>query len=290
MVSARRSHLRCGRKSARRFAQLRGELQQEREARGRVEGQLDAINYAMRDPQSQTGHAWESRPQQPQMRPDPTTDIFAAQEFDNQRLARLERLEQEILAGQREQAEVDAYRNSMDRRSAQDKEFGPAYENWIKLRARELCARYYPQSTDEQINHAVSTGQIPQNVAQALHAEERSIYKHAFANGQDPSALVERLMVSRGYQDNSTRAAIAAEQRQEQARRAAEQRRAEQAEEEWFNRVARCKATMLGMSDEDALREILPRRDDRMRFRDMRARRQEQSWPGSTTATQRGAW
>jgi hypothetical protein len=45
------------------------------------------------------------------------------------------------------------------------------------------------------MNQAVSSGQIPPDVVQCLQAEERSVYKHALATGQDPADVVERLMV-----------------------------------------------------------------------------------------------
>jgi hypothetical protein len=255
---------------------------------------LDVRNQTLMDamlpePQQQ-GHAWEG----PQERPDPDHNIFATMEHDHQRIARLEQMisqgQRGIEAQRRDQPEMNFYRQSMDRRSAADPEFFNGYQAWLASRYDELMSRRYPNATPDQVRTAVRQGRLPQDLVQHVQAEERRLYRDAIARGVDPADHIEAHMVGRGWVRGSVRAYQAEQHRQAQARQRAAVRQAEQAEEDWFQRVARRIAAAPGVGYEDALRDVLPNRSDRQRYREIKARRQERSWPGSTNVIQRGAW
>jgi hypothetical protein len=120
-------------------------------------------------------------------------------------------------------------------------------------------------------------------------AEERA---SCVNNPNAPSDII-RFAQNRGWRSRaSIKAAQDAQLEQERrvtAHRAEQQRKAEADDDAWFESVARRKACEPG-TPEEALARVLHRREDRSRWYEIRARRQAQSWPGSTTATQRGAW
>jgi hypothetical protein len=248
---------------------------------------IDALSP---EQQQQQDHAW-SRPQE---RPDPNYDIYATMDHDDRRIARLEQM---VVDNQRqqehvrnEQATIAYYKESMDRRSGVDPEFRQGYQLWLATRYAELMAREYPDATRDNIYAAIRYGQIPQDLVRKVQLEERELIRSAIERRQDPADAIEAMMVGRGYERAGARAARVEQRRQEEARQRAAVRKAEQAEEDWFQRVARRIASSPGLSYEDALNDVLPHRADRVRYREIRARRQERSWPGSTSAVHRGAW
>jgi hypothetical protein len=260
--------------------------------------QLAETNARLAERQSMLTEALSPEPEpqehaRSQERPDPNEDIFATQQYDSDRIARLEKMVADTVRHrqhqERDQAEVDYYRQSMDQKVAGDPEFRQGYQVWLASRYAELMARRYPDATPEQVYAAVGQGRIPQDLVQKVVGEERQLVRAAVARGQNPAEAIEAAMVGRGFERASVRQWRAEQHRQAQARQRAAERQAEQAEDDWFLRVARRVAASAG-SHEDALREVLPYRADRMRYREIKARRQERSWPGSGSAVQRGAW
>jgi hypothetical protein len=102
---------------------------------------------------------------------------------------------------------------------------------------------------------------------QQVQSEERQAYRDAIARGQDPADAIEGLMVGRGWERANMRAWRAEQQRQAEAWQRAAERKAEEDERQWKRRVAMRVAAVPGMSFEGALKEVLSRREDRMRYR-----------------------
>jgi hypothetical protein len=236
---------------------------------------------AMTPPEPQQDHAR----QRSQERPDPNQDIFATQEYDSNRIARLEQMVADTARHrelqQHDQAEVNFYRQSMDQKVATDPEFRQGYQSWLASRYAELMARRYPDATREQIYGAVGQGRIPADLVQKVVSEERQLIRNAVARGQNPADAIEAAMVGRGFERASVRQWRAEQHRQAQARQRAAERQHEADEDAWFERTARRIAASPGVSYHDSLKDVLPRREDRQRYQEIRARRREQSWPGS---------
>jgi hypothetical protein len=250
----------------RKLREYYGANQQLAETNARLTERQVMLTEAL-SPEEPQPHAWAREPE----RPDPNVDIFATQEYDSDRIARLERMVAETARNrelqQNEQAEINNYRQSMDRRSAADPEFRQGYQLWLATRYAELMARRHPDATPEQVYAAVGQGRIPQDLVQKVVGEERQLVRAAVARGQNPADAIESAMVGRGFERASVRAERAEQHRQAQARRRAAERQAEQDEREWKRRVAMRVAAVPGVSFEDALRQVLPNRQDRMRYR-----------------------
>jgi hypothetical protein len=233
----------------------------------RLTERQEMLTEALSPEQPQQDHAW-SRPME---RPDPNLDIFATQDYDHQRIARLEQMvadaAQQRQWQQHEQAEINYYRQSMDRRAAADPEFHQGYQMWLATRYGELMSRRYPDATPQQIYAAVGQGRIPADLVQKVQAEERQLIRDARQRGVDPADHIEGMMRGRGWQTARERAWRADQQRQANARQHAAEQKAAEDEREWKRSVARRVAAVPGVSFEDALREVLPNRADRMRYR-----------------------
>jgi hypothetical protein len=236
------------------------QLQAEREGHARTSARFDLLREALEEQQHpQSRPAEQEQPSQPQS--DPIGALY------------------DVVSHAREMETDRAYTSMLadvDRQSGG--EFGEAYKYAVASRTGELMAHYYPGATPQHIWQAMEQGQIPDEVRRQMIAEERA---SCVNNPNAPSDII-RFAQNRGWRSRaSIKAAQDAQLEQE--------RKAEADDDAWFESVARRKACEPG-TPEEALARVLHRREDRSRWYEIRARRQAQSWPGSTTATQRGAW
>jgi hypothetical protein len=157
-----------------------------------------------------------------------------------------------------------------------------------------LNAQMVDHSTPDQIYQWAREGRLPPQVRQDIDRRIEAEFAHEFNTalneGRSPAQHMRSLLVGRmGYQTVEHRAAAAEQRRQEQARQRVAVRQHEQAEEDWARKVARGIAASPGMSYEEALRDRLPFRADRQRYREIQARLRERSWPGSGYGVRTGA-
>jgi hypothetical protein len=278
----------------RKLAEYYGANQRLADTNARLTERQNMLTEAM-SPEEPQQHAWAREPE----RPDPNEDIFANSAWNEGRIDRIEQMITDASRRrqhqEREQAEQEHVRQSLARHAAQDPEFSRGLQDMMYHRSVELAMRHhYPQATPDQIHQAAQRGQLPPHVVhdinRRLEAEIAAECKKALADRRDVAQHFQSLMVGRmGYQTAQHRAAIAQEQRRQEAARAAEARKVEDSENRWFERMA-ARVRAEGGSYEDALRSVLSNRADRMRYREIKARRQERSWPGSGSAMARGAW
>jgi hypothetical protein len=230
------------------------QLQAEREGRARAEARVDLLREALEPERPQQQPQYDS-PEVPGSRyRDETKDPIGAL-YDVVNHAR----------------EVEADRVYINMIAEADRmsggEFGQAYRHAIGSHTAELMARRYPNDTVQQIWQRMATpGGIPDDIRRQVEADERSTW------GRNPNALADiiRFAQGRGWRSQATIKAArdmqAEQDRRVAAHRAEQQRKAEEREQDWRRSVARKCEAVPGVDFADALRQVLPNREDRVRY------------------------
>lgn len=157
----------------------------------RVEERLSLLQQALAEPAQPAAPAEE--------KPDPEKDIFGYARYLEKQLTtvadKVNGYEQQITAGQAEMESERNYFNSLNSYAAREPQFVNAYAFLLRNRAAELMAPRYPTATYEQLMGA----EIPSDVAEILRQEERSLYKDAFEQKQNPADNIFRMARLRGF-------------------------------------------------------------------------------------------
>jgi hypothetical protein len=227
--------------------------QHERIARARMEGRLDAVQDAMREPQSLA-----QTEQQQEYRPKPTEDIIGWAE----RMERLaDNLMRERADNERRVAEMQTYGTRVDE-ALSDQGVAQAWRAFELLeKARNLSA-YYPQENHQQLlQRAIQNHGVPDQVHANWQRNAQAWCREKLDQGLDLASQIYFAAETRGYETARQVRAREKVQRQENARRAAQQRAEDAREDEWRDAVTR-RVALPG----ETIESVLPNADDRRRY------------------------
>jgi hypothetical protein len=140
-----------------------------------IQGRQDAeIAYARADERNrmlvealspqQPAPAQEERPRYREFNVDPLGYLHDVAQ-------KVEQFEQQLNAGQQEQAERSAYFASMDAANQADPNFLAGYRHLMASRTLEKMSSRFPQATNDQLMAAVRQGQIPPDSSVGLGSE-----------------------------------------------------------------------------------------------------------------------
>jgi len=165
----------------------------------------------------------EAAAEQPAAPPSAQDDIFGAVESASERIARLEKANEDAAAARTEEARqttfVNSYRADADAFTAKNADYRDAYNHLLALRADELVAIGFADPRALQAAHADPAD--VQAAAKAIHdaliADEMAIAQRAFDAKKSPAEIIYDLAKKRGYQKKSAPPAPGSEVEQSEA-------------------------------------------------------------------------
>jgi hypothetical protein len=183
-------------------------LQDQAVSSARVDERLKLLQEALQEPRQDEITEEEGMP-------NPQEDIFGAFNWAVRQInglnTKVTTYEQQIATGQREMENEKRYFDDINHFAGREPNFVNAYNYLLQGRTLDLMSQRYAKPdgmSDEQFIAAVAKERVPNDIAEQIRNEERSLYREAFEKNQSPAEHIFRYALARGFRAQPPKQAL----------------------------------------------------------------------------------